>query len=525
VLGEIVFDARYSSPTSRSALRNPRLTGLTLTTDFLDLVPNTLFDSHFTERGRFGRLLTMMGRFQADSGRRILGVGLESETALCISPDGTAEVMGAGAVVFYNPSAGNRVVAATGQPLVYTDIRCDALVAGFRYNMNTRQVSFVPPTATTPGPGGSEPVVNGLTFFGDAFPSAAGITQFVDAAGGVTLPFVVISPPAAAAAGQRFVDTLMARGATAVSLVLLDAAGAGNPSFATSIAQAAGILLTGNAAEQFPSYVDSTTLVGQALRSRLLGGVAIAFAAQDAKLAGSTVVFRTELEELASIRGKLILADGLRAFRNLLVMPLIFQSDVFDENRAAGLPWGMAMRDGKTGIYVDEGGFVSIDPNGIVQSTGLTPAVVLDARNATAVGYSTYRHSGSIAPRQSTAIVGASVQVIAGDYRYDALSGSIITGVTVEDGPLPGAPALLRSFPNPFNGETTILYGVQGTGGRVRVDVFDILGRSVAILVDEERSPGEYAVRFAADCFSSGVYIVRCETPAGSAFHSLLLVR
>jgi cyanophycinase len=525
VLGEIIFDAHYASPTSRTALRNPRSTGLSLTTDFLRLLPNALFDSHFYERARFGRLLAMMGRFQVDTGRRILGIGLEAETALCISPDGTAEVMGAGSVVFYYPSPQSRVVAATAQPLVYTDVRCDALVAGYRYDLNAHQVSYVPPTATVPGPGTAAPVVNPITLFGDAFPSVAGVTQFLNSAGGTGGAFAVVAPPSAAAAGQRLVDTLLGRGASA-ALVPLDAASADDSSSATTVSQAQGIAFSGNASELFPSYVDSTTLVGQALRTRLLNGVAVAFLSQDAKLAGRTVVFRTELEELASIRGKLVTGTGLTAFRNLVVMPLIFQSDVYDENRTAGLPWGMAVTDGKTGIYLDEGGFVSIDGSGVIQSTGLTPAVVIDGREVTAVGYSTYRHSGSVGPRQSTAMVGATLHVLAGDVRFDALSGAILTGVQEEPRSLPAAFGLLWSYPNPFNGTTVLGFRVLGPGAQgVKLTVYDMLGREDRVVVNESRTPGTHTVLFDAAGLSSGVYIVRLESSGRSAAHKLLLLR
>ena len=526
VLGEIVFDAHYSSPTSRSALRNPRLTGLSLTTDFLRLVPNAIFDSHFYERGRFGRLLAMMGKFQADTGRRILGIGLEAETALCVSSDGTGEVMGAGSVVFYYPTAQSRVTALTGQPLVYTDLQCDALVAGYRYDLSAHQVSYVPPTATAPGPGTVEPVVNPITLFGDAFPSSSALTQFLVSAGGTGGDVAVVTAPSSAAAGQRYVDSLLARGVTTASLILLDAAAANSAAYATAINEAEGILFTSNLSEQFPSYVDSTTIVGQALRARLFAGVAIACASQDAKLAGSTVVFRTELEELASVRGKLVLGNGLRAFRNLVVMPLIFQSDVYDENRTAGLPWGMAQTDGKTGLYVDEGGYVTIDPNGIVQSAGPTPAIVLDARNATAVGYSTYRHSSSIGPRQSTAMVGARIHVITGDFRYDAVTGTIVTALGEEEPDAPGSFELLWNYPNPFNGETEIGYRVSGIGSRgVKLVVCDILGRQVSVLVNEIRPPGTHTIRFNASGLSSGLYIARFESAGRSATHKILLLR
>jgi hypothetical protein len=72
----------------------------------------------------------------------------------------------------------------------------------------------------------------------------------------------------------------------------------------------------------------------------------------------------------------------------------------------------------------------------------------------------------------------------------------------------------MRNFPNPFNPSTTISFELaQPTF--VTVAVYDLLGRTVATLVDEERDAGAYAVRFDASNQPSGLYF--CRITAGDA--------
>jgi hypothetical protein len=69
---------------------------------------------------------------------------------------------------------------------------------------------------------------------------------------------------------------------------------------------------------------------------------------------------------------------------------------------------------------------------------------------------------------------------------------------------------LSQNFPNPFNPTTTISYQLP-VNSHVTLKVFDILGREVATLVNEQRSAGSYSVQWNASRFSSGVYLVRME--------------
>lgn len=72
---------------------------------------------------------------------------------------------------------------------------------------------------------------------------------------------------------------------------------------------------------------------------------------------------------------------------------------------------------------------------------------------------------------------------------------------------------LNQNYPNPFNPITTIEYSLPKSNF-VTLKVFDLLGREITSLVNEEKLPGNYSVKFDASQFSSGIYFYRLK--AGS---------
>jgi uncharacterized protein (TIGR02145 family) len=70
--------------------------------------------------------------------------------------------------------------------------------------------------------------------------------------------------------------------------------------------------------------------------------------------------------------------------------------------------------------------------------------------------------------------------------------------------------ALSQNYPNPFNPSTVINFYVPATTD-VRISVFDMLGREVAVLVDEVRNQGTHQVTFDGTGLSSGIYMYRLQ--------------
>ncbi|MDP2038696.1 MAG: T9SS type A sorting domain-containing protein, partial [Ignavibacteria bacterium] len=61
-----------------------------------------------------------------------------------------------------------------------------------------------------------------------------------------------------------------------------------------------------------------------------------------------------------------------------------------------------------------------------------------------------------------------------------------------------------QNYPNPFNPTSTIRYNIA-KAGFVKISVYDILGREIRVLVNEEKNAGHYEILFDARDLSSGV--------------------
>ncbi|MCR4439949.1 MAG: T9SS type A sorting domain-containing protein [bacterium] len=82
------------------------------------------------------------------------------------------------------------------------------------------------------------------------------------------------------------------------------------------------------------------------------------------------------------------------------------------------------------------------------------------------------------------------------------------TGVRGTFEKIPSSFNLYQNYPNPFNPTTPIRFSLPQRS-HVTLKVFDVLGREVTTLVDEELSAGEHSVVFNAKDLSSGVYLCR----------------
>jgi hypothetical protein len=89
---------------------------------------------------------------------------------------------------------------------------------------------------------------------------------------------------------------------------------------------------------------------------------------------------------------------------------------------------------------------------------------------------------------------------------------------------LPTKIELLQNFPNPFNPKTEIRYWVLGVRD-VRISIYDLLGREVAVLVDEKQDAGSYRVQWDASRFSSGVYVCMLISGEHRAVKKMSLIR
>lgn len=91
--------------------------------------------------------------------------------------------------------------------------------------------------------------------------------------------------------------------------------------------------------------------------------------------------------------------------------------------------------------------------------------------------------------------------------RFSLLITRAFTTTGSENG-IPATFSLSQNYPNPFNPVTVIGYQLP-VNSEVRLEVFDMMGRRVALLVNEQVSAGSHTVTFNAGHLSSGIYMYR----------------
>jgi hypothetical protein len=116
----------------------------------------------------------------------------------------------------------------------------------------------------------------------------------------------------------------------------------------------------------------------------------------------------------------------------------------------------------------------------------------------------------------------AGFPTIGSSFLADDLAWGVATAVKSPEATSPEDFRLDQNYPNPFNPNTTIAFAIAGNGHEalgnrwVKLAVYDLLGREVALLVDEMKEPGNYTTTWDASRMSSGVYYYRLTvTPDG----------
>jgi hypothetical protein len=131
----------------------------------------------------------------------------------------------------------------------------------------------------------------------------------------------------------------------------------------------------------------------------------------------------------------------------------------------------------------------------------------------------------------SVAVSGSVVHIVWHDYRdgnweiyykRDPTGNTIgIKNITSE---IPSSYSLQQNYPNPFNPITNVKFQIINSDN-VKITVFDITGKEVAILVNEQLAPGTYETTFDASMLTSGVYFYRLETTDFVQTNKMILLK
>jgi cyanophycinase len=108
----------------------------------MGFTPNLIIDSHFIQRGRFGRLTEAVARFP-----NLIGIGLSEDTGLIIRNNNEFEVIGSGMVILFDGrklTHNNQAVLKDGVPMTLTNMVTHVLSNGDRFEISTRKIKVLP---------------------------------------------------------------------------------------------------------------------------------------------------------------------------------------------------------------------------------------------------------------------------------------------------------------------------------------------------------------------------------------------
>jgi len=114
---------------------------------------------------------------------------------------------------------------------------------------------------------------------------------------------------------------------------------------------------------------------------------------------------------------------------------------------------------------------------------------------------------------------------------YSSIPDSILNDVRQTAEQVPSRFDLLQNYPNPFNPSTRIRFSIPSKNGRggewekVVLEVYDVLGREVRTLVNEDLPPGSYEVTWDATGMPSGVYLYKLTAGSFTQTRKMILMR
>jgi photosystem II stability/assembly factor-like uncharacterized protein len=132
--------------------------------------------------------------------------------------------------------------------------------------------------------------------------------------------------------------------------------------------------------------------------------------------------------------------------------------------------------------------------------------------------------SGTLNPLHAVAMPGPRHAVVVGAAGTILRLEGSLTDVTSAGETLPRADILHQNYPNPFNSVTTFVYQLAKFGS-VKLAIYDMLGREVAVLVNDQRPPGNYTIPYEAGGLASGVYLYRLVTETHMHTHKMVVIR
>lgn len=533
VLGEVDFSAQSGSAYSDEALLNPFYSRMKFEDNFLNFIPNVLFDTHFIERGRHGRLIAMLYNQHFNTGRDLIGAGIDDRTAICISPDGVGEVMGSGAVsIFYKDNQTEYSDFSAGKYTI-ENLKCHTLTKGWKYDLINNQIAFIPSSA-------KDVDINRPWFYSQSNITLTGsnsITSHLNNLGNYlnevnSTNVLLITHPGFSGSAAAITNYLSSNNIT-FDVLNITTANLNNSNEAVKINNATCFVFAGDSVNVLSYLNQPGGLVNSAFYNQLAQQIPVFFFGSSGKIAGQFYIGNTDTDLYASYRGKMTINEGLFIFPELVFQPLIYDDSDYYENRTSAVLWGMMRNRKRFGIYLNGNDRLKIKSSSSgnsIRGNVHIPYLIIDSRETTKVDSSTYRASGSIGPRQVVAMNDLRISLTNYpqiNYLLETGRFDFLTNVEneSESNLAPRYFQLHQNYPNPFNPSTTINFSLNSSE-KITLKIFDALGKEIETLIDDYFESGYHSKLYILNSkLSSGVYFYRLSTQEYSETKSMVLLK
>jgi cyanophycinase len=397
ILSEVIFTAENGSVYPDDAMTDENNPDITLKDDFLSIFPNYIFDTHFVERGRLGRLIpfiknTTLYPFNYQNEKN--GLGVDDRTVICIDSNNIGEVMGSAAVTIIETHWGN----GSAYPKI------SQLINGQKFNFNTFQVIHTPNANQINPPTQIFYQNYKNTLFVCGSDSLEHFDNFIidlDSFSGTPQEDIYIYTCNTNRA-NLLVDKINTIYSPTTFVIDINN---GNNLPSSDFSTPNKILFYENNWDILNDFLNNTTN-GNILKTKLRDNVTVtAFAGQDSKFVGTTFCSNIHDNIYGSYYGELEFKKGLNLIKSSIFMPNTFDKYTSDyyENTQSAVTWAMVNDTLKYGVYLPYNGYLLIKQNGVykvVHQRGVPPIILMN--NGTKVNTtSSYVYSSQNFLRQS----------------------------------------------------------------------------------------------------------------------------
>jgi beta-aspartyl-peptidase (threonine type) len=126
-----------------TALRDPEGPAVTIVRDFLNMpfLAHVITDTHFMARNRLGRLIAFIARVRTTSDPRVVGLGVDQDSALCVDASGKGRLFTTNGGFAWLVEPRSRPMLRAGIPLDYPSIRITGVGRGSMIDLKTLRIS------------------------------------------------------------------------------------------------------------------------------------------------------------------------------------------------------------------------------------------------------------------------------------------------------------------------------------------------------------------------------------------------